>query len=192
MRARLRPSRYHLPVAQTSPVPATDLRAYIRDIPDYPREGILFRDITPLLGDAAAFRSACDQLAERFRNAQLDAVATIESRGFTFGAVIAYQLGLGVVPVRKAGKLPWATYSASYALEYGEAVLEIHRDALAAGQRVLVIDDLLATGGTAVATEQLVRSLGGDVVGFGFLIELLELRGRERLNSAPVEALLSL
>ena len=170
-----------------------ELREYIRDIPDYPREGVLFRDITPLLGSALAFRSACDRLAERFASYQLDAVATIESRGFTFGAVIAYQLGLGVVPVRKAGKLPWTTLSASYALEYGEAVLEVHRDAIAPGARVLVVDDLLATGGTAVATRQLIEALQGEVVAFGFLIELLELGGRERLgDTARVEALLSL
>lgn len=171
----------------------SDLRSFIRDIPDYPREGVLFRDITPLLGSARAFRSACDQMADHFRGAPLDAVATIESRGFTFGAVIAYQLGLGVVPVRKAGKLPWTTLSASYSLEYGEAVLEMHRDAIRAGQRVLVVDDLLATGGTAVATAQLVGAAGGTVAAFGFLIELRALGGRERLGSgARVEALLAL
>lgn len=173
--------------------PPVKLREFIRDIPDYPREGVLFRDITPLLGSAAAFRSACDQLAERFSASDLDAVATIESRGFTFGAVIAYQLGLGVVPVRKAGKLPWATLSASYSLEYGEAVLEVHRDAIAPGARVLVVDDLLATGGTAVATRKLIEELQGEVVAFGFLIELLELGGRARLGAgARVEALLAL
>ncbi|MHB1522522.1 MAG: adenine phosphoribosyltransferase [Candidatus Dormibacteria bacterium] len=183
-------------MAEVSPEranPPVELRRFIRDIPDYPREGVLFRDITPLLGSAAAFRSACDQLAERFASADLDAVATIESRGFTFGAVIAYQLGLGVVPVRKAGKLPWATLSASYSLEYGEAVLEVHRDAISPGARVLVVDDLLATGGTAVATRKLITQLEGEVVAFGFLIELLELAGRARLGeTARVEALLSL
>lgn len=172
---------------------AMDLRSFIRDIPDYPREGVLFRDITPLLASAAAFRTACDRLAERFQATSVDAVATIESRGFTFGAVIAYQLGLGVVPVRKAGKLPWATLSATYSLEYGEAVLEMHKDAIAPGQRVLVVDDLLATGGTAVATRELIEALGGEVVAYGFLIELLDLGGRGRLGEgARVEALLSL
>ena len=183
-------------MAEVSPEranPPVELRTFIRDIPDYPRAGVLFRDITPLLGSAAAFRSACDQLAERFASSDLDAVATIESRGFTFGAVIAYQLGLGVVPVRKAGKLPWATLSASYSLEYGEAVLEVHRDAIPPGARVLVVDDLLATGGTAVATRKLITELQGEVVAFGFLIELLELGGRARLGeTARVEALLSL
>ncbi len=169
-----------------------DLRAFVRDVPDFPKPGILFRDITPLLGDGPAFRSACDRLVERFRGDRVEAVATIESRGFTFGAVIAYQLGVGVVPVRKAGKLPADTRSASYQLEYGEAVLEIHRDAIRPGQRVLVIDDLLATGGTAVATLELIAGLDGEVAGFGFLIELLELGGRRRLAGHRVEALLEM
>ncbi|MHB8325772.1 MAG: adenine phosphoribosyltransferase [Candidatus Dormibacteria bacterium] len=169
-----------------------DLRAFIRDVPDFPKPGILFRDITPLLGDGPAFRAACDQLVERFQRDRVEAVATIESRGFTFGAVIAYQLGVGVVPVRKAGKLPADTLSASYQLEYGEAVLEIHRDAIRPGQRVLVIDDLLATGGTAVATLELIEGLDGEVAGFGFLIELLELGGRQRLADHRVEALLDM
>jgi adenine phosphoribosyltransferase len=145
-----------------------------------------------LLGDGPGFKDACDQLTEKFRSAGVEAVATIESRGFTFGAVIAYQLGVGVVPVRKAGRLPADTLSASYELEYGEAVLEIHKDAITKGQRVLVIDDLLATGGTAVATLDLVTRLEGEVAGFGFLIELLDLGGRLRLSGHRVEALLEL
>ncbi len=169
-----------------------DLREYIRDIPDYPQEGVLFRDITPLLGDGVAFRAACDRLTQLFQVDRIEGVATIESRGFTFGAVIAYQLGVGVVPVRKAGKLPSATISASYQLEYGQATLEIHQDAVRPGQRILVIDDLLATGGTAVATRDLILELGGEVAGYGFLIELLALRGRTRLAGAKVEALLKL
>lgn len=169
-----------------------DLRALIRDVPNYPNPGILFRDITPLLGDGPGFKDACDQLTEKFRSAGVEAVATIESRGFTFGAVIAYQLGVGVVPVRKAGRLPADTLSASYELEYGEAVLEIHQDALAPGTRVLVVDDLLATGGTALATLDLINRLGGVTVGFGFVIELLDLGGRERLAAHRVEALLAL
>ncbi len=169
-----------------------DLRPYIRDIPDYPNPGILFRDITPLLASGEAFRSACDRLAALFANDGVQAVASIESRGFTFGSVIAYQLGVGVVPVRKQGKLPHATISTEYELEYGQAVLEVHRDALSAGQRVLVVDDLLATGGTAEATLRLVTELGADVVGFGFLLELRALGGRQRLGNCRVEALLSL
>ncbi|HVB13397.1 MAG TPA: adenine phosphoribosyltransferase [Candidatus Dormibacteraeota bacterium] len=174
------------------PDPGVDLRTYIRDIPDYPTPGILFRDITPLLGDGPAFRSACARLTDRFRAADVGAVASIESRGFTFGAVIAFQLGVGVVPVRKAGRLPAAVISSSYELEYGEAVLEMHQDSIAPGARVLVIDDLLATGGTALATLDLITRLGGVVVGFGFVVELLALEGRARLAAHRVEALLAL
>jgi len=176
---------------KTDPL-APDLRGYIRDIPDYPQSGVLFRDITPLLGDGPAFRAACDQLTRLFQGDHIEGVATIESRGFTFGAVIAYQLGVGVVPIRKAGKLPSATISATYQLEYGQATLEIHQDAVRPGQRILVIDDLLATGGTAVATRDLILELGGELAGYGFLIELLALGGRARLAGAKVEALLEL
>jgi len=185
-------TEYHGGVPQGVEHSSPDLRALIRDVPDYPNPGILFRDITPLLGDGPGFRDACDQLTEKFRSAGVEVVATIESRGFTFGAVIAYQLGVGVVPVRKAGRLPADTLSASYELEYSQAVLEIHKDAITKGQRVLVIDDLLATGGTALATLDLVTRLEGDVAGFGFLIELLDLGGRRRLSGHRVEALLKL
>ncbi|MGA7172029.1 MAG: adenine phosphoribosyltransferase [Candidatus Dormiibacterota bacterium] len=174
------------------PVPEVDLRSFIRDVPDYPKPGILFRDITPLLGDGAAFRSACLRMTELFRTADVGAVASIESRGFTFGAVIAFELGVGVVPVRKAGRLPAARISSSYELEYGEAVLEMHQDAIAQGTRVLVVDDLLATGGTALATLDLINRLGGVAVGFAFVVELLALQGRERLGENRVEALLAL
>lgn len=177
---------------EAAPAPEVDLRSYIRDIPDYPKQGILFRDITPLLGDGAAFRTACARLTDLFRNAEVGAVASIESRGFTFGAVIAVQLGVGVIPVRKAGRLPAAVFSSSYELEYGEAVLEMHQDALQPGTRVLVVDDLLATGGTALATLDLINRLGGVAVGFAFVVELLELHGRERLADNRVEALLAL
>lgn len=174
------------------PVSEVDLRSYIRDVPDYPKPGILFRDITPLLSDGAAFRSACDRLANLFRTERVGAVASIESRGFTFGAVIAFELGVGVIPVRKAGRLPAAVISSSYQLEYGEAVLEMHRDAIREGTRVLVVDDLLATGGTALATLDLVTKLGGVAVGFAFVVELLALGGRARLAAHRVEALLAL
>ncbi|MGH7609270.1 MAG: adenine phosphoribosyltransferase [Candidatus Dormibacteria bacterium] len=173
-------------------LPEVDLRPHIRDIPDYPRPGILFRDITPLLADGPAFRQACLGLSRLFAQERVGAVASIESRGFTFGAVIAFQLGVGVVPVRKAGRLPAEVVSAEYELEYGKAVLEIHRDAVAPGTRVLVIDDLLATGGTALATLELIEALGGEAVGFGFVIELTELRGKQRLAGHRVETLVSL
>jgi adenine phosphoribosyltransferase len=179
-------------VPEALSVPEIDLRAHIRDIPDYPKPGVLFRDITPLLSHGAAFRAACTRLSDLFRSEGVGVVASIESRGFTFGAVIAFQLGAGVVPVRKAGRLPAAVLSSSYQLEYGEAVLEMHQDAIAPGTRVLVIDDLLATGGTAVATLDLISRLGGIAVGFGFVIELLALGGRERLAGHRVEALLAL
>jgi adenine phosphoribosyltransferase len=169
-----------------------DLRPYIRDIPDYPKEGILFRDITPLLSSGPAFRAACERLTDLFRSEDVGAVASIESRGFTFGAVIAFQLGVGVIPVRKAGRLPAAVISSSYHLEYGEATLDIHQDAFAKGTRVLVVDDLLATGGTALATLDLITRLGGVAVGFGFVVELLGLEGRARLAEHRVEALLAL
>ena len=177
---------------ETNPVSEVDLRSYIREVPDYPKPGILFRDITPLLGDGAAFRAACGRLTELFRSADVGAVASIESRGFTFGAVIAFQLGVGVIPVRKAGRLPAAVLSSSYDLEYGEAILEMHQDAIKPGTRVLVVDDLLATGGTALATLDLINRLGGLAVGFGFVVELLALQGRERLGDNRVEALLVL
>jgi adenine phosphoribosyltransferase len=179
-------------VPEAASFPEVELRSYIRDVPDYPKPGILFRDITPLLGNGPAFRTACAQLTERFRSAEVGAVASIESRGFTFGAVIAFQLGVGVVPVRKAGRLPAAVFSSSYELEYGEAVLEMHQDAIAPGTRVLIVDDLLATGGTALATLNLIDRLGGVAVGFGFVVELLALQGRERLGDNRVEALLAL
>jgi adenine phosphoribosyltransferase len=169
-----------------------DLRPYVRDIPDYPQEGILFRDITPLLSSGPAFRAACLRLTDIFRSEGVGAVASIESRGFTFGAVIAFELGVGVIPVRKAGRLPATVISSSYHLEYGDAILEMHQDAIAKGSRVLVVDDLLATGGTALATLDLITRLGGVAVGFGFVVELLSLDGRARLAGHRVEALLAL
>ncbi|MGH7640154.1 MAG: adenine phosphoribosyltransferase [Candidatus Dormibacteria bacterium] len=169
-----------------------DLRAYVRDVPDFPKPGILFRDLTPMLGDGAAFRQACALLAQPFSELGVAAVAGIESRGFTFGAVVAFMLGVGIVPVRKAGKLPAEVISARYQLEYGEAVLEIHRDAIPPGTRVLVIDDLLATGGTAAATLNLIRRVGGEPVGMGVVVELLQLGGRAKLQGERVVALLPL
>lgn len=159
-----------------------DLAAHIRDVPDFPKKGILFKDITTLLKDREAFRASIDQLTEAFRGTEIDLVVGMESRGFIFGAPLAYNLDAGFVPVRKLGKLPAETLRVEYALEYGTNTLEIHRDAIEPGQRVLIVDDLLATGGTVAATIELVRRLGGVVVGLGFLVELLFLKGRGYLG----------
>ena len=157
------------------------LKQLIRDVPDFPKPGILFKDITTLLRDADGLRSAVDCLAEPYRDKPLDQIVGIESRGFILGAAIADRLGTGFVPVRKPGKLPAETVSASYALEYGTDTLEMHRDALGGGHRVLIVDDLLATGGTARAAVNLVRECGAEVVGLAFLIELAALNGRAQL-----------
>ena len=166
-----------------------DLRRHIRDIPDFPKPGIVFKDITPLLADAAAFRTAVDSFVERYRG-RVDVVLGIESRGFIVGAPVAYGLGTGVALERKPGKLPAQTYAARYELEYGSDALEIHHDAFASGSRVLVIDDLLATGGTASAAVELVRRCGGTVVACAFVIELAFLGGRRRLEGQEIFSLL--
>ena len=167
----------------------TDLKRFIRDIPDFPKPGIVFKDITPLLADAAAFRSTIDQLVEPYRG-RIDMVLGIESRGFVIGAAAAYALGTGLALVRKPGKLPHQTYAARYELEYGSDALEIHHDALGDHHRVLVIDDLLATGGTASAAVQLVRHCGGQVVACAFVIELAFLNGRQRLDGHAISSLI--
>ena len=161
---------------------ADDLRAKIREILDFPKPGILFYDITTLLKDAAAFKESIDLMLEPFRGTQVDIVVGMESRGFIFSAPMAIELGAGFVPVRKLGKLPAETASVEYALEYGTNTLEIHKDALQPGQKVLIVDDLLATGGTVLGTIELVKTLKADVVGLAFLVELLFLKGRERLG----------
>jgi adenine phosphoribosyltransferase len=166
------------------------IAARIRTIPDFPEPGILFRDITPLLGDAATLRATIDALAEPFRDARIDQVVGIESRGFLFGMPVAYLLGSGFVPVRKRGKLPHTTVTEEYALEYGTNAVEIHQDAMRPGQRVLIVDDLLATGGTAAAAVALVRRLGAEVVALSFVIELVDLRGRARLENDRVFSLI--
>jgi adenine phosphoribosyltransferase len=165
-----------------------DLRQYIRDIPDFPKPGILFRDITPLLADGRALRWTIDQLGERYRGT-VDMVLGIESRGFIIGSALAYALGVGIAIVRKPGKLPSQTVSADYALEYGTDTLEIHRDAFGEKTRVLIVDDLLATGGTASAAIQLVERLDGEIVECAFIIELDFLKGRERVAPRPVFSL---
>jgi adenine phosphoribosyltransferase len=166
------------------------LKALIRDVPDFPQPGILFRDVTPLLRQPAALREVVAHFAGRYRGAGIDAVAGIESRGFIFGAPLAMELGVGFIPIRKVGKLPAEKILREYALEYGTATLEIHVDAVSPGQRVLLIDDLLATGGTAAAAAHLVQALGGDVAAVAFLIELEFLEGRERLDGFDVYSVL--
>lgn len=161
----------------------------VRDIPDFPEKGVTFRDITPLLGDAEGFTKSITELVHRFEEVPVDRVLGMEARGFIIAAPVAYRIGAGFIPVRKAGKLPWAVVREEYQLEYGSDKLEIHRDAIHPGERILVIDDVLATGGTALATCKLVEALGGKVAGLGFLIELAELGGRARLAGHHVESL---
>jgi ribose 5-phosphate isomerase/adenine phosphoribosyltransferase len=173
------------------PTQSVRLEDRIRDIPDFPHQGILFKDITPLLQDSATLREALDRLAARYKNAGIEAVVGIESRGFIFGAPLAYLLNCGFVPVRKFGKLPSQTVNVEYALEYGSNIVEIHLDAIKPGQRVLIVDDLLATGGTVAATIELVERLGGQIAGIAFLVELNYLKGRERLKGQDVFALIN-
>lgn len=167
-----------------------DLAALIRDVPDFPVEGILFKDITTLLQDADAFREAVDALASRYADREIDQVVAIESRGFLFGAPLAYKLGAGLVPIRKAGKLPAKTISAEYSLEYGTATLEMHVDAIHPGENVLLVDDLLATGGSAKAATDLIERLGGVIVGVALLIELEFLQGAKQLEGYDVFSLI--
>lgn len=169
-----------------APAWITDL---VRDIADYPTPGVTFRDITPLLGDPEAFARSVNELVDRFVDVPVDRVLGVEARGFILAAPVAYRMNAGFVPVRKAGKLPWAVAREEYSLEYGSDKLEIHRDAIHPGERVLVIDDVLATGGTAAATCRLVEALGGVVAGLGFLIELPALGGRAALGERHVETL---
>ena len=167
-----------------------ELRAKIRDIKDFPTEGILFKDITTLLKDGPAFRYVIDRLAERYQSERVEAVVGIESRGFIFAGALAHQLEAGFVPVRKLGKLPAKTIEVEYELEYGRDALAMHEDAIRPGERVLAVDDLLATGGTMSATLRLIEQLGGHVVGVAFLIELAFLHGREKLKTYPIHSLI--
>lgn len=166
------------------------LRGFVREIRDYPTEGVTYRDIAPLVGDGASFGAAVNGLVEEFADVPVDRVVGIEARGFIFASAIAYRIGAGFVPVRKSGKLPWAVVREEYTLEYGTDRLEIHRDAIHPGERILIIDDVLATGGTAAATARLVETLGGVIAGLGFVIELDELGGRERIGERAVKSLL--
>jgi len=168
---------------------AATLKAKIRTVPHWPKKGVMFRDITTLLKDAAGLRVACEQLAARFKRTRIDVVAGIESRGFIFGSVVAFLLGKGFVPFRKPGKLPAPTVSQTYKLEYGTDKIEVHKDAIKKGTRVLVVDDLIATGGTVKAVCQLIEKLGGVVVGCAFVIELPDLGGRAKLKGYTITAL---
>jgi len=168
-----------------------ELRSKIRDIKDFPTEGILFKDITTLLKDGPAWRFAVDSLASHYQGDRVDVVVGVESRGFIFGGAIAHQLKAGFVPVRKLGKLPGKTISVEYELEYGRDALAMHEDAIQPGQRVLAVDDLLATGGTMAATLRLIEQLGGKVVGVAFMIELAFLHGRDKLRTYPLHSLIA-
>jgi adenine phosphoribosyltransferase len=167
-----------------------ELIRHIRDVPDFPREGIIFKDITPMLKDAKAFQTSVDLLADRFMGEGVDIVVGAEARGFIIAAPLAYKLGAGFVLIRKPGKLPWKTESETYELEYGEDALEIHKDAIQPGMKVLIADDLLATGGTARACVNLVERLGGEVVGLSFFIELSFLNGRDNFTKYPIHSLI--
>ena len=162
------------------------LRAAVRDVPDFPKKGIVFKDITPVLNDPILFRESIDLFLERCRGKNLDKVVGIDARGFLFGSAVAYELGLGFVPIRKRGKLPYRTDAAKYSLEYGEAEVEMHTDAVREGERVVLVDDLLATGGTSAAAAVLIRNAGAALLEAQFLIELEFLKGRKRLEPTPV------
>jgi adenine phosphoribosyltransferase len=169
-----------------------DLTKYIREIPDFPQKGILFRDLTPLMGSPEAFSYAVESIAGFFKDKQVDKVAAIEARGLIFGAPIAKILGAGFVPVRKPGKLPFVIVRKEFQLEYGMSILEVHEDAVKKGEKVLMIDDLLATGGTALAASELIESIGGEIVGWGFVVILKDLKGEEKLRKYPVLSLVNL
>lgn len=167
-----------------------NLAEKIRDVPDFPKAGIIFKDITTLLDDAAAFKQAVDDLSNHYAGQKIDKIACMEARGFIFGAPLAYTLGTGLAIIRKPGKLPYKTHQLSYELEYGTDTLEIHQDAVLPGEKVLIIDDLLATGGTTWAVVELVKKLKGDIVGIGFLIELAFLNGRDKLEGYDIFSLI--
>jgi adenine phosphoribosyltransferase len=167
-----------------------DFKRYIRSVPDFPKQGILFYDITNLLKDGEAFRRTIDRFTDEFCTRNVDVVCSIEARGFILGAAVAYRLGAGFVPIRKAGKLPWECYQGSYDLEYGQDSLEVHTDAIAPGHRVLLVDDVIATGGTVEAARGLISKMRGELVCAAFLLELVELGGRERLKDLPVFSLM--
>ena len=166
------------------------LRAAVRDVPDFPKKGIVFKDITPILNNSALFKASIDVFLERCRGKKIDKIVGIDARGFLFGSVVAYELGVGFVPIRKRGKLPFKTEIAKYSLEYGEAEMEMHIDAMTPGERIVLVDDLLATGGTSAAAAALIAKVGGKLIEAQFLIELEFLRGRDRLKPTPVVSFL--
>lgn len=166
-----------------------DLKETIRSIPGWPIEGVIFRDITTLMQDPAAYKEACDVFFNRYKDMDIDKVVGIDARGFVFGAVLAYHLNVGFIPVRKKGKLPYKTISTSYTLEYGENVVEMHEDSIQEGEKVVIIDDLIATGGTIEAAVKLVKQLGGEIVECGFIVELPDLKGREKIKDEKVFAM---
>jgi adenine phosphoribosyltransferase len=166
------------------------LRTAVRDVPDFPKKGIVFKDITPVLSDPDLFHASIDLFLERCRGREVDKIVGIDARGFLFGSAVAYELGLGFIPIRKRGKLPYRTETAKYSLEYGEAEMEMHIDAVRKGERVVLVDDLLATGGTSAAAATLIRNAGADLIEAQFLIELQFLEGRKRLEPTPVTAFL--
>jgi len=166
------------------------LRATVRDVPDFPKKGIVFKDITPVLNDAALFRTSINLFLERCAGRKINKIVGIDARGFVFGSAVAYELGVGFVPIRKRGKLPYRTEVAKYSLEYGEAEVEMHLDAITAGERVVLVDDLLATGGTSAAAAILIRKAGGNLLEAQFLIELESLHGRDQLQPTPVTSFL--
>src|SRR6202022_1298322 len=167
------------------------LRAGVRDVPDFPKKGIVFKDITPVLNNSALFKASIDLFLERCRGKKIDKIVGIDARGFLFGSAVAYELGIGFVPLRKKGRLPYKTESAKYALEYGEAEMELHIDAITRGEQIVLIDDLLATGGTSASAATLIKKVGGQLVEAIFLIELEFLRGRENLAPAPATSFLT-
>ncbi|MFH1753634.1 MAG: adenine phosphoribosyltransferase [Candidatus Omnitrophota bacterium] len=168
----------------------SDLKSCIRDVPDFPKQGIIFKDITTLLKNGKKFKETIDLFAENLKDNKIDVILGVEARGFIFGAALAYKLGAGIAPIRKKGKLPHKTHSITYDLEYGKDTLEIHRDAFEKGDRVLIVDDLLATGGTCRAVVDLVEKMGGKIEAITFLIELTALKGRERLKGYPIISLI--
>ncbi len=163
-----------------------NLKDSIRSIPDWPIEGVIFRDLTTLMQDPEAYRNACDVFYDRYKNLNIDKVVGIDARGFVFGAVLAYQLNVGFIPVRKKGKLPYKTVSEEYTLEYGKNTVEMHEDSISQGEKVVIIDDLIATGGTIEAAVKLVKKLGGDILECGFIVELPELKGREKIKDQKI------
>jgi len=166
-----------------------DLKQSIRSIPDWPIKGVIFRDLTTLMQDPKSFKESCDILYDRYKDMGIDKIVGIDARGFVFGAVLAYKLGIAFVPVRKKGKLPWKTIQETYRLEYGEDTLEIHSDAVGKGEKIVIVDDLIATGGTVGATVKLVRKLGADIVECAFVVELPDLKGRDQIPDCNVYAI---